>query len=88
MYILFDILKIYPTLKIIKLLKSNPGLDQRVYNTPLASQVAAIWLYDDSSNEHTTRDIIVHSFIGFKRKVEYYFDCYDLLQYPLLFSFG
>ena len=69
-------------------IKSNLGLDQRVYNAPLASQVAAIWLEDDSSAEHTTRDIIVHSYHGFKHRVQYYFGCYDPLHYPLLFPFG
>ncbi|KAL5579704.1 hypothetical protein UlMin_012146 [Ulmus minor] len=85
----FRHLKDIPNLKDHQIvIKSNPDLDQKIYNTPLASQVAAIWLDDNSTSEYTTRDIIVHSYIGFKHKVEYYFGCYDPLQYPLLFPFG
>ena len=85
----FRHLKDIPNLKDHQIvIKSNPDLDQKIYNTPLASQVAAIWLDDNSTSEYTTRDIIVYSYIGFKHKVEYYFGCYDPLQYPLLFPFG
>ncbi|KAL5560737.1 hypothetical protein UlMin_036948 [Ulmus minor] len=85
----FRHLKDIPNLKDHQIvIKSNPDLDQKIYNTPLASQVAAIWLDDNSTTEYTTRHIIVHSYIGFKHKVEYYFGCYDPLQYPLLFPFG
>ncbi|KAL5575312.1 hypothetical protein UlMin_017011 [Ulmus minor] len=85
----FRLLKDIPDLKNHKIhLRSDPGLDQRVYNIPSASQVAAILLDDDPSTEHKTRDIIVHSHFGFKHKVQYYFGCYDPLQYPLLFPHG
>ncbi|KAL5565200.1 hypothetical protein UlMin_028364 [Ulmus minor] len=85
----FRYLKDIPNLKDHQIvIKSNPDLDQKIYNTPLASQVAAIWLDDNSMSEYTTRDIIVYSYIGFKHKVEYYFGCYDPLQCPLLFPFG
>ncbi|KAL5550911.1 hypothetical protein UlMin_001087 [Ulmus minor] len=88
-YSFFQHLKDIPNLKDHQIvIKSNPDLDQKIYNTPLASQVAAIWLDDNSTSEYTTHDIIVHSYIGFKHKVEYYFGCYDPLQYPLLFPFG
>ena len=33
-------------------LKSDPGLNQRVYNLPVVSQVAAIW----NKNDHNTGD--------------------------------
>ena len=38
------------------LLKRDDGLDQRVFNTPIASQVAAIWLDENASK---SRQIIV-----------------------------
>ncbi|KAL5572066.1 hypothetical protein UlMin_021663 [Ulmus minor] len=85
----FRLLKDISDLKNHKIhLRSDPGLDQRVYNIPSASQVAAILLDDDPSAEHKTGDIIVHSHFGFKHKVQYYFGCYDPLQYPLLFPHG
>ena len=62
----FRHLKDIPNLKDHQIvIRSNPDLDQKIYNTPLASQVVAIWSDDDSSNEYSTRDIIVHSYIGF-----------------------
>ena len=69
-------------------IKSDPQLDQRVYNSPLASQVAAIGLDDNSSAEYKNRDIIVYSHSGFSHRIQYYFGCYDDLQHPLLFSRG
>lgn len=72
------------TLKI----RSDCGLDQRVYNTPCVSQVAAIWVDDDFNTNDRVRDIIVSCNSGEKHQVHYYFGCYDPLQYPLLFPFG
>ncbi|CAA3021320.1 Hypothetical predicted protein [Olea europaea subsp. europaea] len=69
-------------------IRSNCGLDQRVYNTPCASQVAAIWVDDDSTTNERVRDIAVSCNSGEKHQVHYYSGCYDLLQYPLLFPFG
>ena len=34
-------------------IKSNVGLDQRVYNAPLESQVAAIWIENDDFSAPT-----------------------------------
>ena len=34
------------------------------------------------------REIVVNSHSGYSHKVEYYFGCYDSLQYPLMFPFG
>ncbi|XP_060966757.1 uncharacterized protein LOC133035082 isoform X2 [Cannabis sativa] len=69
-------------------IRSDPGLDQRVYNTPSASQVAAVWVDDDPSAECITRDINVFCHNGQIHKINYYFACYDPLQYPLLFPYG
>ncbi|KAG2690570.1 hypothetical protein I3760_09G193200 [Carya illinoinensis] len=69
-------------------IKSNPGLDQRVFNAPTSSEVAAIWVENDDSEHSTPRDIFVFNHIGGSHLVQYYFGCYDPLQYPLLFPFG
>uniref|UniRef100_A0A803Q2P1 Uncharacterized protein n=1 Tax=Cannabis sativa TaxID=3483 RepID=A0A803Q2P1_CANSA len=55
---------------------------------PSASQVAAIWVDDDPSAIVRTRDISVYCHSGDTHRVQYYFGCYDLLQYPLLFPHG
>ena len=85
---LFRSLKNIPTLKDLRIhIRSDATLDQRVY-TPSASQVVAIWVEDDSSRDHSSWDIIVYSHSGSSHRVQYYFGCYEPLQYPLLFPYG
>ncbi|XP_019181597.1 PREDICTED: uncharacterized protein LOC109176597 [Ipomoea nil] len=69
-------------------LNSTTSLDQRVYNLPTASQVAAIWLENDSDRVPANRSIKVYACSGCSHSVQYYYGCYDPLQYPLLFPFG
>ena len=69
-------------------IRCDSGLDQRVYNTPSSSQVVAIWVDDDPSANIRTRDISVYCHSGETHRVQYYFGCYDPLQYPLLFPHG
>nr|GLL31487.1 uncharacterized protein LOC107058457 [Ipomoea trifida] len=56
------------------ILRSDISMDQRTYNMPSASQVAAIWIEDKHS--------------GRSQYIQYYYVCYDPLQYPLLFPHG
>lgn len=70
------------------IIRSDPGLDQRVYNTPSVSQVAAIWIEGDTLNERRERDIIICRKSGQSERIKYQFGCYDPLQYPLLLPFG
>jgi hypothetical protein len=69
-------------------IKCHHGLDQRVFNTPSASQVAAVWVDDDENANNHVRDITIYGHSGDSHKVHYYYGCYDPLQYPLLFPFG
>ncbi|XP_042962415.1 uncharacterized protein LOC122296677 [Carya illinoinensis] len=69
-------------------IRSDPGLDQQVYNAPTSSEVAAIWVEDDTLEQVTPRDIFVYNHVGGSHIVQYYFEYYDPLQYPLLFPFG
>ncbi|KAG5520326.1 hypothetical protein RHGRI_033033 [Rhododendron griersonianum] len=69
-------------------IRSDAKLDQRVYNTPSADQVAAIWIEGNNPNVPHDHDIIVHSTSGHKHRVKHYYGCYDALQYPLLFPRG
>ncbi|KAG2713614.1 hypothetical protein I3760_04G185100 [Carya illinoinensis] len=78
-----------PSLEYQKIcIKSDPDLDQRVYNAPTSSEVTAIWIEDDTLEQVTPRDIFVYNHVGGSHIVQYYFGCYDPLQYPLLFPFG
>ncbi|KAF5476383.1 hypothetical protein F2P56_008106, partial [Juglans regia] len=69
-------------------IRSDAGLDQRVFNAPTSSQVAAIWVENEDADQLGGRDICVFSHSGGSHIVQYYFGCYDPLQYPLLFPFG
>ncbi|KAL0391014.1 UNVERIFIED_CONTAM: hypothetical protein Scaly_0458500 [Sesamum calycinum] len=70
------------------ILRADPGLDQRIYNVPTVDQVAAIWKDSDECEESQSRDIRVYPKSGRSQKIEYYYGCYDPLQYPLLFPRG
>lgn len=98
---LINILRINPYCKLFRSLSNvdslhacriqircDAGLDQRVYNTPSVSQVAAVWVDDDPSANIRIRDISIYGHSGDSHRVHYYFGCYDPLQYPLLFPFG
>ncbi|XP_031099719.1 uncharacterized protein LOC116003920 [Ipomoea triloba] len=69
------------------LLNSSPSLDQRLYNSPTASQVAAVWI-EDYDGVEDNRNIRVYAHCGRSQNIQYYYGCYDPLQYPLLFPFG
>ncbi|XP_071929127.1 uncharacterized protein [Coffea arabica] len=69
-------------------LNSNPGLDQRLYNMPTASEVTAIWTEHDSETLEKGTNIQVYSHANTSHRIQHYFACYDSLQYPLLFPRG
>ncbi|KAL0346417.1 UNVERIFIED_CONTAM: hypothetical protein Scaly_1657700 [Sesamum calycinum] len=70
--------------KLLRYLK-DVKLDQRVYNSPTADQVAAIWVEGNDDDIPFERDIIVHSHSGHRHRIKHYYGCYDPLQYPILF---
>ncbi|KAK4397189.1 hypothetical protein Sango_1555500 [Sesamum angolense] len=69
-------------------LRPNLRLDQRIYNIPIVDQVVAIWTDSDEYDMSQSRDIRVYPKSGRSQKIEYYYGCYDPLQYPLLFPQG
>ncbi|PIM97022.1 hypothetical protein CDL12_30516 [Handroanthus impetiginosus] len=98
---LIQIMEINPYAKIFRRLKDYPStndvqlhiskdvkLDQRVYNSPSADQVAAIWVEGNNPNMAMERDIVVHAYSGHKHRIKHYYGCYDPLQCPLLFPKG
>ena len=70
------------------ILNCNPGLDQRVYNLPTTSQVAAIWTETDNHSIDMHPHIQVYSHSSTSYRVQPYYGCCDSLQYPLLFPRG
>ncbi|KAG6717889.1 hypothetical protein I3842_04G122900 [Carya illinoinensis] len=69
-------------------IRSDVGLDQHVFNVLTSPQVAAIWVENEDADQLRGRDIYVFSHSGGSHIVQYYFGCYDPLQYPLLFPLG
>ncbi|CAH9052040.1 unnamed protein product [Cuscuta europaea] len=70
------------------IIRSNIKVDQRLYNMPTVSQVAAIWVEESDAVGESQRDIRVYAKRGRSHYVQYYYSCYDPLQYPLLFPYG
>ncbi|XP_020266738.1 uncharacterized protein LOC109842248 [Asparagus officinalis] len=82
-------LKDVPTLRELQIcISKNTNLDQRIYNSPTAEQVAAIWIEGYNPNEPLNREIIIQEHSGQRHQVKHYYSCYDPLQYPILFPNG
>lgn len=85
----FKFLKDVPNLTSAQfVINANPNLDQRVYNLPSASQVAAIYVENAESVGERTIPIQVYSAGNKGYAVKHYYGCYDPMQYPLLFPRG
>ncbi|XP_071938300.1 uncharacterized protein [Coffea arabica] len=69
-------------------LKSHTDNDQRVFNQPTASQIAALWVEGENSANIYSRHIQIYTKEGYIHRIQYYYGCYDPLQYPLLFPLG
>lgn len=68
-------------------LRVIPGINQRVYNKTTVFQVAALWVEGQENRETNRRDIRVYTHGSHSKSIEYYYGCYDPLQYPLMFPF-
>lgn len=69
-------------------LRCGSGLDQWVCNLPSASEVAALWLDEETNNKNFAPHIRIYTHSNKSQVVNYYYVCYDPLQYPILFSYG
>ncbi|XP_027174256.1 uncharacterized protein LOC113773851 [Coffea eugenioides] len=69
-------------------LNCYPDLDQRVYNLPTVSQVAAIWTEDDDESADRNVHIQVYTHSNTSHRIKHYYGYYDPLQYPILFPQG
>src|SRR5581483_7575426 len=58
----------------------------RLYNAPIAEEIAAICLQDDEFIQE--RDILIKRYNNKLERISKLNGAYDPLQYPLLFSFG
>lgn len=69
-------------------LNCDVGLDLRVYNLPITIEIAAIWVDGNDSGATHAPHVQIYTHSDSTHKVNYYFGCYNPLQYPLLFPFG
>ena len=69
-------------------LNLNHRLDQRTYNAPDTSEVAAVWVEGSERRRPFENSVILQ---GKNREVygiQSYHGCYDVLSYPLFFPRG
>lgn len=69
-------------------LKCDSGLDQRRYNLPTLSEIAAIWDEDNDNTISHAPHIQIYTHTNKTQIVNYYYGRYDALEYPLLFPHG
>jgi hypothetical protein len=69
-------------------LNTDINLDQRRYNAPTASQVAAIWVEGSDPQNCFDRSVVVHGKGDRPLYIRAYYGCYDPLSYPLFFPRG
>ncbi|KAI3470148.1 hypothetical protein Pfo_026811 [Paulownia fortunei] len=73
---IFRRLKDYPSIEDVQLhISKDVKLDQRVYNSPTADQVVAIWVEGNNANIPFERDIIIHAHSGYRHRIKHYYEC-------------
>jgi hypothetical protein len=69
-------------------LNLDQRLDQRTYNAPLASEVAAVWIEGSELLSQFQNSVVLYGKDRSKHGIHLYHGCYDALSYPLFFSRG
>jgi hypothetical protein len=63
-------------------------LDQRVYNKPLTSEVAIVWIEGSERRAQFDNSVGLHRKDRSWKGIRSYHGCYDPLSYPLFFLKG
>jgi hypothetical protein len=63
-------------------------LNQKTYNTPLTSEVAAIWIEGSERRGQFSKSVMLHEKDRSSHGIRSYHGCYDALSYPLFFPRG
>uniref|UniRef100_A0A453H3H6 Helitron helicase-like domain-containing protein n=1 Tax=Aegilops tauschii subsp. strangulata TaxID=200361 RepID=A0A453H3H6_AEGTS len=66
-------------------LNLDQRLDQRTYNAPINSEVAAVWIEGNERRDTYDRNVILHGNNNEKEHIRSYYGCSDPLSYPLFF---
>ncbi|XP_048551207.1 uncharacterized protein LOC125530835 isoform X1 [Triticum urartu] len=69
-------------------LNTDTRLDQRRYNLPISSEVAAIWVKGNELCKHFDCSIVLFGNDNKRYSIRPYYRCYDPLSYPLFFPRG
>uniref|UniRef100_A0A453IA13 Helitron helicase-like domain-containing protein n=1 Tax=Aegilops tauschii subsp. strangulata TaxID=200361 RepID=A0A453IA13_AEGTS len=69
-------------------LNTDMRLDQRRYNVPISSEVAAIWVEGSELCKYFERSIVLFGNDNKRYSIQPYYGCYDPLSYPLFFPRG
>lgn len=69
-------------------LNLDKRLDQRVYNAPITSEVAAVWVEGRERRMSFDCSVILHGNNNEIFCIKSYHGCYDALSYPLFFPMG
>jgi hypothetical protein len=69
-------------------LNTDIRLDQRRYNAPTASQVAAMWVEGSDPQNTFDRQVVLYGKGDRPIYIRAYYGCYDPLAYPLFFPRG
>lgn len=67
------------------ILNLDQRLDQRTYNAPITSEVAAVWIEGNERRNTFDKNIILHGNNNEIQGIKSYYGCYDPLSYPLFF---
>ncbi|AQK60686.1 hypothetical protein ZEAMMB73_Zm00001d053905 [Zea mays] len=63
-------------------------LNQKTYNTPLTSEVAAVWIDGSEGRGQFSKSVMLHGKDSSSHCIRSYHGCYDALSYPLFFPRG
>jgi hypothetical protein len=70
------------------ILNLDQRLDQRRYNAPITSEVAAVWIEGNEAGNSFDKNVILHGKNKEIQTIKSYYGCYDPLSYPLFFPRG
>ncbi|ONM39160.1 hypothetical protein ZEAMMB73_Zm00001d043823 [Zea mays] len=69
-------------------LNLDQTLNQKLYNSPITSEVAAIWIEGSERRGQFSNSVMLHGKDRSSHDIHSYHGCYDALPYPLFFPKG
>ncbi|PWZ25377.1 ATP-dependent DNA helicase PIF1 [Zea mays] len=69
-------------------LNLDQSLNQKTYNTPITSEVAAVWIEGSERRGQFNKSVMLHGKDRSSHGIRSYHGCYDALSYPLFFPRG